>query len=108
MTTMEVEHGSIPVVAIRINDFAYVTDVSNIPEEAWGLLQGLETLILDAVRIRPHPNHFHFDRAIEVAQMLQAQKTYFTHLSHDYDHDETNRSLPAGIELAWDGLRFEI
>ena len=108
VTTMEVEHGSIPVVAIRVNDFAYVTDVSNIPNEAWQLLQGLDTLILDAVRIRPHPNHFHFDRAIEVAQMLQAQKTYFTHLSHDYDHDETNRSLPPGIELAWDGLRFEI
>ena len=106
--TMEVIHGKIPVVAIRVGDFAYVTDVSEIPPESWARLQGLETLILDAVRLRPHPNHFHFDKAIGVAKELGAKKTYFTHLCHDYDHDQTNSELPPGIELAWDGLRIEI
>lgn len=105
--TMEVVHGPIPVVAIRAESLAYVTDVSEIPSPAWSKLKGLDTLILDAVRIRPHPNHFHFERAIEVALELGARKTYFTHLSHDYDHDVTNRELPQGMELAWDGLRFE-
>jgi phosphoribosyl 1,2-cyclic phosphate phosphodiesterase len=106
--TMEVMHGKIPVVAIRLGDFAYVTDVSEIPPPAWARLQGLKTLILDAVRLKPHPNHFHFERALEVAKELGAEKTYFTHLSHDYDHDVTNAQLPSGIELAWDGLRIEI
>lgn len=105
--TMEVMHGSIPVVALRLGDFAYVTDVSEIPPPAWEMLQGLDTLILDAVRLKPHPNHFHFERAIEVALELGAKKTYFTHLSHDYDHYKTNSELPDGIELAWDGLRIE-
>lgn len=106
--TMEVVHGNIPVVAIRVGNFAYVTDVSLIPEESWVRLQGLETLILDAVRLRPHPNHFHLEKAIEVAQHLGAQQTYFTHLSHDYDHDLTNANLPHSIQLAWDGLRIHI
>lgn len=105
--TLEVVHGKIPVVAIRVGGFAYVTDVSEIPQPAWDRLQGLETLILDAVRIKPHPNHFNFEQALDVAVRLAARKTYLTHLSHDYDHDITNQSLPRGIELAWDGLRIE-
>ena len=105
--TMEVLHGKIPVVAVRVNDLAYVTDVSQIPEAAWERLQGLDTLILDAVRLKPHPNHYNLEQAIVVAQQLEPKKTYLTHLSHDYDHDVTNAQLPAGIELAWDGLRVE-
>lgn len=106
--TMEVAHGKIPVVAVRVGGFAYVTDVSEIPSAAWNKLQGLDTLILDAVRLAPHPNHFHFEKTLEVAKELGAKKTYLTHLSHDYDHDLTNSQLPEGIELAWDGLRIEI
>ncbi len=108
ITTFQVMHGKLPVVGLRLGDFAYVTDVSEIPEAAWSKLLGLKTLILDAVRIRPHPNHFHFEKAIEVAKQLGAETTYFTHLSHDYDHDVTNQQLPEGIQLAWDGLRIEI
>lgn len=106
--TMEVMHGKIPVVSVRVGDFAYVTDVSEIPPKAWEQLQGLETLVLDAVRLAPHPNHFHYEKALEVAAELGAKKTYFTHLSHDYDHDVTNSKLPAGVELAYDGLRIDI
>jgi phosphoribosyl 1,2-cyclic phosphate phosphodiesterase len=104
--TFTVLHGAIPVTGLRVGGFAYVTDVSEIPPPAWEKLQGLDTLILDAVRIKPHPNHFHLEKAIEVSIALGARKTYFTHLSHDYDHDVTNASLPAGISLAYDGLRI--
>lgn len=106
--TMWVLHGSLPVVALRLGDFAYVTDVSEIPAEASSQLQGLRTLVLDAVRYKPHPNHFHFDKAVEVALELGAAQTYFTHLSHDYDHDVTNGTLPPGIALAYDGLRIGV
>lgn len=108
MRTMWVLHGSLPVVALRLGDFAYVTDVSEIPAEASSQLQGLRTLVLDAVRYKPHPNHFHFDKAVEVALELGAAQTYFTHLSHDYDHDVTNGTLPPGIALAYDGLRIGV
>lgn len=106
--TFWVDHGSVPVLGLRVGKFAYVTDVSHIPEPVMGMLDGLDCLILDAVRYRPHPNHFHYARAIEVAQEIGAAQTYFTHLSDDYDHERTNSELPAGIELAYDGLRIEI
>jgi len=101
-------HGPLPVAGLRINDFAYLTDVNRIPEEAARALSGLDTLILDAVRYEPHPTHFHFDEAVRVAQELSARQTYFTHLSGDYDHDRVNESLPSGIELAFDGLRVSL
>lgn len=107
VVTMRVEHGPIPVVAVRVNDLAYVTDVSEIPEAAWEKLQGLDTLILDAVRYRPHPNHFHFEKSLEVAAELGAKVTYLTHLSDDYDHAEVDAELPGGVRLAYDGLRVE-
>lgn len=103
-----VMHGPIPVLAIRCDDFAYVTDVSYIPPEAMLKLKGVRTLILDAVRYRPHKNHFHYEAAIAVAREIGAEQTYFTHLSHDYDHDKTNAELPSGIQLAYDGLRIPL
>ncbi|MCW5936504.1 MAG: MBL fold metallo-hydrolase [Fimbriimonadaceae bacterium] len=104
--TLWVEHGPLPVLALRVGNFAYVTDVGHIPPQAWKRLLGLDDLILDAVRYKPHPNHFHFEKAVEVAQELGAKRTYFTHLSDDYDHDEVELGLPASIRLAYDGLRL--
>jgi phosphoribosyl 1,2-cyclic phosphate phosphodiesterase len=104
--TFTVMHGLLPVIALRIGDLAYITDVSEIPDGAMEKLHGLDTLILDGVRYDPHPNHFHFDRAVEVALEINAKTTYLTHLSHDYDHDVTERDMPANIRLAYDGLRI--
>lgn len=106
--SMVVDHGPIPVIGLRVENFGYLTDVSRIPPEAKAKLQNLETLILDAVRYNPHPNHFHYEAAIEAAKQLRAKKTFFTHLSHDYDHDKVNAELPDGIELAYDGLSISI
>lgn len=105
---LTVMHGALPVLALKVNSFAYVTDVSYIPPEAEAHLHDLDNLILDAVRYKPHPNHYHFDRAIEVANELGARTTYFTHLSHDYDHDKTEAGLPPHIRLAYDGLRIPL
>ncbi len=107
--TFIVMHGPTPVVGIRCGNFAYLTDVSEIPPAARSFLDGLDVLVLDAVRRKPHPNHFHFERALAVAGDIGAKMTYFTHLSHDYDHDKTEADeLPANIRLAYDGLRIPI
>lgn len=103
-----VEHGPWPVLAVLVGRFAYVTDVKTISPAVMEELRGLDTLILDAVRYKPHPNHLHFDAAVEMALDLGARQTYFTHLSHDYDHDVVNASLPPGIELAYDGLKIAV
>jgi phosphoribosyl 1,2-cyclic phosphate phosphodiesterase len=103
-----VVHGTLPVLAVRVGDLAYITDVSEIPAEAVGLLHGLRTLVLGCIRYRPHPNHFHLEKAIEVARSLGAGRTIFTHLGHDFDHDVTNAELPAGFELSFDGMAVEV
>ncbi|HEY3782745.1 MAG TPA: MBL fold metallo-hydrolase [Fimbriimonadaceae bacterium] len=106
--TMIVDHGPVPVIGLRINDFAYLTDVSNIPPAARAKLNNLRVLMLDATRYKPHPNHYHFDKAMEVAAEIGAEMTYFTHLSHDYDHDKTAASMPPNVRLSYDGLRLPL
>ena len=106
--TLVVWHGPITVLAVKVGNFGYATDVHHIPEPAWGELSDLDTLVLDAVRFRPHPTHFHFEKAIEVANALGARRTYFTHLCDDYDHDVVESQLPPHIRLAYDGLTIPV
>jgi len=98
-------HGKLPVLGYRINDVAFCTDVSFIPDESWPLLDNLDVLVLDALREKPHPTHFGVGQALEVVERVNPRQTYLTHISHHLDHDATNARLPAGVELAYDGLR---
>ncbi len=100
-------HARYHVLGFRFDDVAYCTDVSEIPSDSWRLLEGLRVLVLDALRHKPHPAHFSLDQALEVIRRLRPEKAYLTHMSHDLEHEATNRSLPAGIALAYDGLSFE-
>ena len=101
---LRVMHGVAKVTAFRFGNIAYVTDCSAIPEESIAQLTGLDVLILDALRERKHPTHFNLEEAIAMAQRLKARKTYFTHVAHQLDHEQTNRRLPEGMALAYDGL----
>lgn len=106
---LRVCHGRLPILAYKFGPrFAYVTDVSEIPAETWPHLEGLDLLMLDAVRREPHETHFHLAASLDVIARLKPRRTLLTHLSHDYDHDSTNASLPPGVELAYDGQVVEI
>jgi phosphoribosyl 1,2-cyclic phosphate phosphodiesterase len=100
-------HGRLPVLGFRIGSFAYLTDCNRIPDESWPLLEGVRTVILDALRHRPHSTHFSVDQAVDVVARLRAERAYFTHICHDLGHAETCARLPAGVELAYDGLVLE-
>lgn len=102
----EVLHGNLPVLGVKVRGFAYLTDVSEIPDR--DRLKGLETLVIDATRIKPHPTHLNLEQALAVIEDLKPAKAYLTHLSHDYDFEETNKNLPKGTELSYDGLRIRI
>jgi len=104
---LRLKHGpNFDVLGFRFGDVAYCTDVNEIPPESCDLLQGLDTLILGALRDRPHPTHFSLEEAIAVAEQLKPRRTYLTHVSHELDYDTTNARLPQGIELAYDGLKI--
>ena len=101
-------HGSRTILGYRVGSFAYLTDCSDIPDASWPLLEGVRTVILDALRERPHPTHLSVDQALAVVERLAPERAYFTHMCHDLPHAATCARLPAGVELAYDGLAFEI
>ena len=101
-------HGRRTVLGYRLGAFAYLTDCSAIPDESWPLLTGVRTLVIDALRDRPHPTHFTLAEALAAAARLAPVRTYFTHICHELPHAATCARLPAGVELAYDGLVLEI
>ena len=100
-------HGARPILGFRFGDFAYLTDCNAIPDASWELLGGVDVLIVDALRHRAHPTHFTVAQALDVVERLKPRQTYFTHICHDLPHEATNRALPRGVELAYDGLVLE-
>jgi len=100
-------HGPFDVFGFRLDDIAYCTDVSKIPDASWRLLEGVRILVLDALRNTPHPGHFSLPQALDVIAELRPERAYLTHMSHELEHEATNRRLPPGVELAYDGLKFE-
>ena len=103
-----VTHGKLPIHGFRVDNLAYITDASAISERAMSLLQDLEVLVLNALRPQPHYSHFSLSEALDVAQTLNANRTYLTHLSHLMGpHLEVGQALPEGVRLAHDGLVLE-
>lgn len=108
VTPIDVHHGKMPLFGYRIGDFAYITDTNRIPDSSLAKLQGVRVLVVDALRHEPHPTHFSISEAVDAAQTIGADQTYFIHMTHTVLHEEVNRNLPAGIELGYDGLAFRV
>ncbi|HJO02556.1 MAG TPA: MBL fold metallo-hydrolase [Acidobacteriota bacterium] len=101
-------HGPGTVRAFRIGDFAYATDCSEIPAAAEARLRGLDVLVIDALRRKPHRSHFTVEQALEQVARLQPRQAYLTHMSHDLEHAATQASLPDGVAVAYDELMIEM
>jgi len=106
VTPIPLMHGTMPATGFRFNNLAYLTDCSFIPDESIRLLEGLDILVIDALRHTPHPHHFNIEGAIEVSRQIGSGKTFLTHLTHEIAHAE-EASLPEGIFFAYDGLTLE-
>ncbi|MBI5286058.1 MAG: MBL fold metallo-hydrolase [Deltaproteobacteria bacterium] len=105
---VEVYHGKLKILGYRLGGLAYVTDCSFIPEESSNGLLGLDVLILGALRHKPHPTHYNIQEALKVVERLKPKRAIFTHLGHNLDYNETNNTLPDGVELAYDGMEVTI
>jgi len=102
-----VTHGRDTIAGYRFGSAAYLTDMSDIPEVSIPLLQNLDILILDALRLTPHPSHSHLEKSVAIVEQLRPQRAFFTHMGHDLDHATTNATLPRHIQLAYDGLQLQ-
>ena len=108
ITPVPLRHGHLTSTGYRFNSAAYLTDCNEIPDASIRLLAGLELLIIDALRYSPHENHFSIDEALEVISRLRPKQAVLTHLTHEVSHRIASSRLPAGVELAWDGMTYEI
>jgi phosphoribosyl 1,2-cyclic phosphate phosphodiesterase len=101
-------HGDTPILGFRSGNFAYLTDCSAIPDDSWPLLDGVEIVVVDALREKKHTTHFNVDEAVDAARRMRARRAYFTHMNHDLGYASTNARLPSGMELAYDGLVLHV
>lgn len=101
-------HGSLAVTAFRFGPFAYVTDTHHVPEDTMARLEGVDTLILDALGYDEHPTHLSVGEAVELAGRLGARRTFFTHMNHQVDYGAPKIDLPEGMAFAYDGLSFTV
>jgi phosphoribosyl 1,2-cyclic phosphate phosphodiesterase len=104
-TPIRLMHGALPVLGFRVGRLAYCTDVSEIPEESYDLLGGLDVLVLDGLKFEKHPTHLAIGEAVEVGRRVGAGAVYLTHMAHNILHDRDSARLPEGYYFAYDGLR---
>jgi phosphoribosyl 1,2-cyclic phosphate phosphodiesterase len=100
-------HGAMTATGYRFGNVAYLTDLSRIPEASMEHLEGVEILIIDALRYNPHPNHLNIEGALQVVERLSPRRALFTHLTHEVSYSD-GKKLPAGVEFAYDGLVLEM
>lgn len=101
-------HGKQCIYGFRMGNFAYITDYSTIPTSSMELLQGLDILLIDALRYRPHPTHSNLQNTLSVIKALRPKQAYITHMTHEMDYDQLSKELPAGVAMAYDGLCLDL
>ena len=105
---IEIMHGKRPILGFRVGPIAYLTDCSGIPPQSLERLKGLKLLIITGLRWEPHATHFSIGQSLDVAKVLRPERVLFTHICHRLEHDATNALLPAGTELAYDGMIVDV
>jgi len=106
---IEVLHYKLQVLGFRFNDFTYITDANFIAEKEQEKIKGSKVLVLNALRMQPHISHFTLQEAIDLAKKLAVPQVYFTHISHQLGfHNEVDKALPRGMNLAYDGLEITL
>ena len=106
---IDIMHYKLPIYGYRVNDFTYITDAKTISKISIEKIRGTKVLVVNALQRSTHISHFNLDQAVAFAQEINAEMTYFTHISHNLGlHEEVERELPPNIRLAYDGLSFEV
>ena len=106
VTPIPVKHGRSNILGYRIGNLAYITDVSEIPDDSMALLAGLDVLLLDCLRLQPHPTHINLEQNLAYISRINAKQNYLIHMTHELDFDDLTDMLPANVAVGFDGLRL--
>jgi phosphoribosyl 1,2-cyclic phosphate phosphodiesterase len=104
---VKVIHGEAEILGFRFGQAAYLTDVSEIPEESYSQLTGLDIFFIDALRHKPHPTHSTVENSLRIVERVKSKRAFFTHICHDLPHEATNATLPPHVRLSYDGMKLE-
>jgi phosphoribosyl 1,2-cyclic phosphate phosphodiesterase len=104
---VRVIHGDAEILGFRFGEAAYLTDISEIPDDSYAQLTGLDILFLDALRHKPHPTHSTVENSLRIVERVKPKRAFFTHICHDLPHEATNTTLPANVRLSYDGMKLE-
>lgn len=106
---INVMHGNLPILGYRIDDFAYLTDMSSIENQEIEKLKNLKVLVVNALREEPHATHFNLQQALDFIDLIKPEKSYLTHISHIMGfHEDVEKKLPKNVYLAYDNLKINI
>jgi phosphoribosyl 1,2-cyclic phosphate phosphodiesterase len=105
---LTVLHGTLEILGFKIGDFAYITDASFLPEITLDRIRNIGSLVLNALRYKPHPSHFSLEQSVAEIEKINPSRAFLTHISHQLEHQEVEKSLPAHVHVAYDGLTLEI
>lgn len=109
VTPLPVMHYKLEILGFRINNFAYITDARSISQKTINRIKGVDTLVINALRIKEHLSHFNLEQALEIVNAINPRITYLTHLSHQMGfHEEVEKTLPENVKIAYDGLTITI
>ena len=108
ITPIPVMHGNNSINGYRIGNLGYITDASEISENSMKLLEGVDALLLDCLRMEPHFTHLSFSESIEIAKKIKAKKTYLIHMTHSLEYESLRKILPEGVYVGYDGLKLQI
>lgn len=108
VTPLDIIHGGLTILGYKLNNCAYITDCSRIPDPTKEHLKNLDILILNALGFDPHPTHFSLSQALDTVAELKPKRAILTHINHKFDHETVSADLPDGVELAYDGMVVEV
>jgi phosphoribosyl 1,2-cyclic phosphate phosphodiesterase len=108
VTPVDIIHGNMTILGYKVNNAAYVTDCSGLPDKAKKILSGLDVLVLNALGFEPHATHFCLSESLAAIAELKPKRAILTHINHKFDHETVERTLPDNVELAYDGLTVDL
>ncbi len=102
-----VHHGKTHIYGYRIGNFAYLTDISYIPEDSMALLQGLDLLLIDCLRTEKHPTHINIEQSLQYVSQINAKQSVLIHMTHDLEYDALSKMIPSKVMVGYDGLKLQ-